>query len=283
VRDPKAAAELATRLLAAVNEARGQPAFQAVLCEKAYELTAPYPSSQPPAIEARAKELAQAAMTVQEIEALKKQLEANPADASVREKLALLYLVWLDDPAMAAKDVVQGVWRREEAAVTTTSKGTEGGPACVMLPVAPRGDYELEVRFVRKSENGAVEIPLPVGPTAVAVSLSRNFGEASGLELVGGKRPPDNETSVKPGALENNHEYTLVCKVSVVGNNVGIGVTLDGKPIISWRGPLATLSLHPNLRWPHPECPGLGAFHDPLVFKSARLRMLSGEAKPLRP
>jgi hypothetical protein len=192
---------------------------------------------------------------------------------------------WIDvlAPVDLAKDVVQGVWRREEAAVTTTSKGTEGGPACVMLPVAPRGDYELEVRFVRKSGNGAVEIPLPVGPTAVAVSLSRNFGEASGLELVDGKRPPDNETSVKPGALENNHEYTLVCKVSVIGNNAGIGVTLDGKPIISWRGPLTTLSLHPNLRWPHPECPGLGAFHDPLVFKSARLRMLSGEAKPLRP
>jgi hypothetical protein len=52
-RDPKAVVELATRMLATARESKSQPAFQAVLCEKAYELTAPYPSGQPLAVEAR--------------------------------------------------------------------------------------------------------------------------------------------------------------------------------------------------------------------------------------
>jgi len=51
-RDPKAVVELAARMLATARESKSQPAFQGVLCEKAYELAAPYPAGQALAVEA---------------------------------------------------------------------------------------------------------------------------------------------------------------------------------------------------------------------------------------
>jgi len=51
-RDPKAVVELAARMLATAKESKSQPAFQGVLCEKAYELAAPYPAGQALAVEA---------------------------------------------------------------------------------------------------------------------------------------------------------------------------------------------------------------------------------------
>ena len=51
-RDPKAVVELAARMLATAKESKSQPAFQGVLCEKAYELAARYPAGQTLAVEA---------------------------------------------------------------------------------------------------------------------------------------------------------------------------------------------------------------------------------------
>jgi hypothetical protein len=491
-RDAKAAAELATRMLASVKEFKSQPAFQAVLCEKAYEVTAPYPSSQPlaieamallaacvpekalqsadciaemrqkqfeaargedrakagealleallkaadlraqagaaadavtackraqaiataiksdrrPAIEAKAKELAQAAKTAADAAMLKKQFEANPSDAAVREKLVRLHLVCLDDPAAAAKyldgvtdatlckflpavargieaapevacqeiaawycgladsapagskaamfaraktyymrflelhlvddldrvkvaatvkkvdadlakltalpepasaphqagpaakaadakkgvdllalvdvakDAVKGDWQRQPTGLQVAAKG---GPMLLVLPVQPCGSYELEARFVRTDGKGTVIAILPAGSKCVALSMSWSKGQASALELINGKGPKDNETAVKPGKLENSHEYALLVKVLLEGDNAQITVTLDGKPYITWQGPVSALSLYSNLRLPNRGCLGLGAADATVVFGSARLRMLSGDAKPLRP
>jgi hypothetical protein len=493
-RDPKAAVELATRLLATAKESKSQPAFQAILCEKAYELTAVYPAGQPlaveamtllaarvpekalqsadaiadvrqrqfeaargedrakagealldallkaaelrvqagtvadaaaaykralaiaiavksdrrPAIEAKARDLTQAAKNAADAAMLKKQLEAAPGDAAAREKLVRLCLVGMDDPAAAAKyadgvtdaalckfvaavakgieaapevacieignwyaslaetapgaaskaamlarartyymrflelhmtddmqrtmvvatvrnveaeiaklsappepaaaashqppaggkaaeakkgidllalvdvakDVVKGDWQRQAAALQVEAKG---GPMMLVLPVQPCGSYELEARFVRTAGKGTVIAVLPAGSKCVALSMSWNKGQVSALELIGGKGPKENETAVKPGKLENSREYVLLVKVLLDGDNAQITVTLDGKPYIAWQGPTSALSLFQNLRLRHAGCLGLGACDATVVFGSARLRMLSGEAKPLRP
>ena len=493
-RDPKAAVELATRLLAAAKESKSQPAFQAVLCEKAYELTAPYPSGQPlaveamtllaarvpekalqsadaiadvrqrqfeaargedrtkagdalldallkaaelrvqagtvadaaaaykralaiaiaaksdrrPAIEAKARDLTQAAKNAADAAMLKKQLEAAPGDAAAREKLVRLCLVCFDDPAAAAryadgvtdaalckfvaavakgieaapevacieignwyaslaetapgagskaamlsrartyymrflelhmtddmqrtmvvatvrnveaeiaklsappepaaaashqptaggkaadakkgidllalvdvaKDAVKGDWQHQTTGLQVAAKG---GPMMLVLPVQPCGSYELDARFVRTNGKGTVIAVLPAGSKCVALCMSWNKGLASALELINGKGPKDNETCVKPGTLQNNHEYVLLVKVLVEGANAQVAVSLDGKPYISWQGPVSALGLHKSLRLPHGGCLGLGAADATVVFGSARLRMLSGDAKPLRP
>jgi len=76
-RDPKAVVELATRMLATAKEAKSQPAFQAVLCEKAYELAAPYPAGQALAVEA---------MTLLAACVPEKALQSTDAIAEVRQR-----------------------------------------------------------------------------------------------------------------------------------------------------------------------------------------------------
>ena len=124
---------------------------------------------------------------------------------------------------------------------------------------------------------------MPVGSQSVALSMSWHYGLLSALELINGKGPAENGTAVRPGILQNNHEYALLIKVQVAGTDAQVAVSLDGRPLTSWQGPVSALSLYPDLRLPQAGCPGIGAYDATVVFRSARLRMLSGEAKPLRP
>jgi hypothetical protein len=183
-------------------------------------------------------------------------------------------------PVDLTKDAVKGDWQRQATSLQVEAKG---GPMLLVLPVQPCGSYELEARFVRTAGSGTVIAVLPVASKSVALCISWNKGQVSGLDQINGKGPKDNETAVKPGALQNNHEYALLIKVLVEGTSAQVAVSLDGKPYISWQGPVSALGLYPNLRLPHGGCLGHGANDATVVFGSARLRMLSGEAKPLRP
>jgi hypothetical protein len=202
------------------------------------------------------------------------QPQAGGKAAEAKKGIDLLALVDV------AKDAVKGDWQRQAAALQVAAKG---GPMMLVLPVQPCGSYELDARFVRTNGKGTVIAVLPAGSRCVALSMSWNKGQASALELINGKGPKDNETCVKPGKLENSREYVLLVKVLLEGDNAQITVTLDGKPYIAWQGPASALSLYSNLRLPKRGCLGLGAADATVVFGSARLRMLSGDAKPLRP
>lgn len=183
-------------------------------------------------------------------------------------------------PVDLTKDVVKGDWQRQATSLQVEAKG---GPMLLVLPVQPCGNYELEARFVRTAGSGTVIAVLPVASKSVALCMSWSKGQVSALELIDGKGPKDNETGVRPGALQNNHEYALLIKVLVEGASAQVAVSLDGKPYISWQGPVSALSLYGNLRLRHAGCLGIGASDATVVFGSARLRMLSGEAKMLRP
>ena len=188
---------------------------------------------------------------------------------------------WVDllpfvDPA---KDAVKGKWKRQGSAIAITKSESHSRTA---IPVAPQGSYELEVRFVRASGNEDVNILLPVSNSRVMLMLSGWGGTVSGLELINGKRASSNETTVKPGALENGRQHYLQINVLLKGDQAQIAVRLDGKPYLRWRGPHSALSMLPYWRLPTAGCLGLGAYST-VVFHSVRLKMLSGEARLLRP
>jgi len=178
--------------------------------------------------------------------------------------------------------VVSGAWERRGTAIEVAAKASRW-PRLLLLPAMPQGSYEVEAKFVRTAGAGTVIAILPVASRSVALCMSWNNGMVSALEQINGKGPKDNETGVRPGALQNNHEYALLIKVMVEGADAQVAVSLDGKPYISWQGPVSALSLFPNLRLPHAGCLALGACDATVAFSSVRLRMLSGEAKPLRP
>jgi hypothetical protein len=201
------------------------------------------------------------------------------------EKLSAKGSTWIEliplvDPD---KDAPVGKWRREGGALVTVDSGRLGR---IMLPVVPKGSYELVVRFVRSAGDDTVGLLLPVGSTGACLQLSGWHGRASGLEEIDGKDAASNPTTVRPGSLQNGRQYALAVRVLVRGDQAEIAVTLDGKPYTRWRGSQASLHQRGDLSLPQAGCPGLvgcNARERGVVFRGARLRMLSGEARLVRP
>jgi serine/threonine protein kinase len=185
---------------------------------------------------------------------------------------------WVDVLALVdpQRDTVSGEWQRQGPTVSVSLPASKWG--CVVIPVAPGGDYELEVRFVRLSGQDEVGVSLPVGDAAVNFCLSENGGVTGGLGFINGKKICDTETAVNPSRLENGREYVVHVKVASDGPNATIEVALDGKPYTAWRGPRAALSRDEEKRLPRHNCLGLRAVGSTVAFFSARLRMLSGAA-----
>jgi len=144
----------------------------------------------------------------------------------------------------------------------------------VVLPVHPKGSYELEVMFVRTAGDGTVCIFLPVGNTACAVTLSWKNGRASGIELVNEKSVGENETAVHPGKLINGTEYTLTAKVAAGSETAEISVRLNGQPYISWKGLLSALTSPAALS--DPRAPALWLSGCAAEFRRARIRAIAG-------
>ena len=61
------------------------------------------------------------------------------------------------------------------------------------------------------------------------------------------------------------------------GSNADISAFLDNRPIIRWRGKQSSLQV-PHSDLPHAGQPGLGANHSAVLFQSARLWVISGDA-----
>ena len=191
-------------------------------------------------------------------------------------------LPWTDVLAMAdpKRDTVQGTCQRQGSSMLLVSQKEM---ARLMIPLTPKGDYELRIRFVRTTGGDTIGFTLPVGPTSVGLLFSFWWGEACGLGCIKGQDPRNNASGVKPGRIENGREYVVQCKVAVEGATAEISATLDGKPYIAWRGPVADLSVFNAFTMPKPECLGMGACNATMDVRSLRLRMLSGEARPVAP
>ena len=189
--------------------------------------------------------------------------------------------VWID--ALSRADVrkhrVGGRWARDGRWLVSVS----GPHSRIMLPVAVRGDYEVEVEFRRKLGDDAVCLLLPVGPGLATLVLSGSRGEYHALECVGGRagNEKENETARRPGQLVNGQTYRLAVAVRRQGDQATVEASLDGKPLTSWQGDPARLA--PERTWDLPQWNrlGLGAGGCPVEFQRVWLRSISGEAKLL--
>ncbi|MBE3098904.1 MAG: ThuA domain-containing protein [Planctomycetes bacterium] len=167
------------------------------------------------------------------------------------------------------KNVVNGTWQRQGAALGPTA------PALgvrVMVPLPISGSYELQARVVRLSGNGQATFILPLK----SAQFEAVFGHANGkafLYII-----KDRDVSV-PSRIENGREFEAQVKVLQEEDKVTISMAMDGKPLLAWQGPESQVSLAGGWKLPQKNCLGLGVYNSVAVFKSVRLRMLSGEAK----
>jgi len=161
-------------------------------------------------------------------------------------------------------------------------RGTEldvepAGPAArLTIPVLPEGAYDLQIEFTRTDGFGLLGVILPVGPRQCLLALGYG-GTASGLDTVDGRRADDNTTTFL-GALNNNRRYTLEVTVRLDDDRAAVTATLDGRPLLFYRGPVRSLGLHADWRIPRRDCLGLAA-QSPAVFHTVRLKPVSATAK----
>ena len=218
-----------------------------------------------------------ASLALKKVEEDIKQVSGPPLKSGARQ-------VWADVLALVdpARDASAGKWVRKGPAIVGPVGATHA-EAKIVIPVAPQGNYELEAKFVRLSGTDTVGFILPVGARGVTLLMSAWRGRATGLGDVNGKQAGSNETSVKPHTLENGHEYQLNVKIAVTASQAHVTVTLDGKPLIDWKGPESALSHQGGWGPPRPGFLAVGFSNSTGVFNSIRLKMLSGEAKVVRP
>ncbi|HUU92765.1 MAG TPA: hypothetical protein VM238_16355, partial [Phycisphaerae bacterium] len=197
---------------------------------------------------------------------------ASAADASAQtvKPGQWVELIGLIDPK---RDTVSGTWQRRGRSLALSSPAEQNRAAA---PIAPAGSYTLDARFVRVSGDDTVCFVLPVGSRSISVFFSAWQSAVHGLSDVKGQDARSNETGVKPGILRNGVTYRACMTVKVRGERARITVRLNNKPLIAWEGPLTDLSPQTSWASPRPGQPAFGTSHSDAVFRSVRLRMLSG-------
>ena len=196
---------------------------------------------------------------------------APPASAVIKPG-PWVDLVALVDPG---RDAVAGSWRLEDDALVLN--GCDG--ARLAIPCEIEGDYLLRVDFTRTSGGSEVAFILPVGSHATALLLSKGGNECSGLYWA-----RDAARMVAPAPLANGTPHVLEVAVRAARNPATIEVRLDGQPYFTWQGPASSATVWDPFGLPNPKCLGLGSWNAmEVVFKSVKVRMLSGTARVLRP
>jgi hypothetical protein len=148
-------------------------------------------------------------------------------------------------------------------------------PARLPLPVTPRGAYDVKIEFTRTDGDGTVGVILPVGSRQCLVAV--NFGGGpSGIDMIDGRRANENDSAF-PGALANDRRYTLEITVRLDQDQASLTATLDGRPLVFYRGPAASLALHKQWAIPTRNALGLAAQAD-AVFHRVQLRAKSATA-----
>ena len=209
-----------------------------------------------------------ASLALEKIEAELSRLDPTPEVAA--KWIDVLKLV---DPG---KHAVAGKWTRSGSKVGTQQAARQSR---IGIPVAPKGDYELKVQFVRRQGDNDVNMILPAGKTSVMLMLSNDHGKASGLSNVDGKYCEANETRTS-GKLSNGKLYLIHVTVKTKDDQAEIHATMDGQKLVDWSGPLSRLSNSRYWQLPNPQILGLGLdTGNTGYFQSAQLRMLSGKAE----
>jgi tetratricopeptide (TPR) repeat protein len=207
---------------------------------------------------------AKAKLTLEKIE---QELESLAPQGAAGRWIDVLRLV---DPA---RHSVEGRWVRQGSKLGTAATGADR----VVIPVAPKGDYELSAQFVRLKGDGDVNLILPVGGASVVLALSEHQAAANGLSKVNGNFHRDEKASAAKG-LTNRTAHKVHVKVTVKDDSARIRATLDGKKLLEWSGPQSALAVADEWRLPNATVLGLGTYTGcTTTFSSAQLRMLTGK------
>jgi len=149
-----------------------------------------------------------------------------------------------------------------------------GYVASVLIPVRPKGSYELQVKFNRAKGSDGLAINLPVGKYAVALIFSRTGGTLGGLGFIDGKPLQDasNPAVVKPSILANRRAHIVDVKVTISDDEAHIYVKRNGGKYVEWKGSPSALSVAERWHLPGPAALGLSIYESAVAFSAVNLK-----------
>ncbi|MCX5673397.1 MAG: hypothetical protein NTX87_00155 [Planctomycetota bacterium] len=203
----------------------------------------------------------------------------TPKPPLPREKTAPAIQRWIDLLPLvdAARDCHEGSCEHKDGGLWVFSKAN----GRLTVPVVANGSYEARFAWKRTWGPGQVTLTLPAGSGDVTLVLGGVAGVFSGLEKINGSGANKNETTIRPSKFDNDRVYRVTAQVKLTGDRAEIAVQLDDQPFMSWNGPQSALSA--NYAVAERGCFGLGLWGAGVLFSEARIKMLSGEVRPLRP
>jgi len=173
-------------------------------------------------------------------------------------------LRWVDP----AKDSVKPGWKWEGSALVTRP----GGDGKTLgLPLLVEGGYDLAMDLTQP-DKGNLNLVLPVGSRNVNVI---SWPGGHGLSWVDGREASANPTFTRKSPVVLGRRHRLVVSVRPEGDQASIGVTMDGVPVIQWRGAQRSLA-----GWERPDhrVPNLGTFDANVIWHRVYFRLVSGKA-----
>ncbi|MBI1374479.1 MAG: hypothetical protein GC159_17315 [Phycisphaera sp.] len=175
---------------------------------------------------------------------VREQMDKLGVKPIVRDEAGWVNLIPLTRPGV---NVDPDEWR-----VLPTQISVVGEPrsATYTLPAAVRGDYELELQF-KYTSGDSMYVELPIGAEAKKF-VSAVFGyhdDDVTYNAIGGigysiRADTHPARVIGPIATDATHQATF--KVTHLGEQVTVAVTLDGKPYLSWTGLQATPAAYPS-------------------------------------
>ncbi len=181
---------------------------------------------------------------------------------------------WMDILRLAdtGRDARRGIWKR-----IGTDVGCQPlGLAVLDLPIELEDNYNLAVEFTRLSGVGEIGITFPVATRSTKVMLNMQQGQASGIDIVEGRRPTDplNPTARRPGGIDNRHRHQLVISVRLIDpDQASIDVYMDGNQYLPhWTGRRSALAGGWGLP---PKHVGIGGYDSAMVYHSVAVQKVT--------
>jgi hypothetical protein len=188
---------------------------------------------------------------------------------------------------------LDGTWGVQGGTQTTSlvagdAKSERGRLA---LPVWPKGDYELRLRFARTAGNECLAVMLPIpgvagGQNALVVDGYKTQGKWisktgwAGLEFVKDGPVGSHIEAALGKPLANDTAYTLLVRVTAKGPTAAVRAEIDGTKVVDWTGPAGDLT--PSRDWFTPDRGqlGLGVWdHCQFRIDAVEFRPLTGTAE----
>lgn len=142
-------------------------------------------------------------------------------------------------------DAVKGIWFIEE----NTLRSNRDDYARLQVPFVPPERYTLRLKVKRLFGADQFAAGLVVGGRQVMCSFDAYGGSVSGLHLVDGKSVKANPTTHKGQLLAENK----VANIRIDVTPQSVVATVDGKPVVDWKGDPAKLGQDPKYAMPQTE------------------------------